>query len=135
MPTLSPVAGQFLRFCLTGGVGFVIDAGTLYVLLHAGGLDPYSGRVVSYLTAATVTWLLNRSFTFVVPAGAGLHREWLRYVSANAVGGGINYLIYAACIAAMPIFRAHPIWAVAVGSGVALLFNFSANKFLVFRPR
>lgn len=123
---------QFLRFCLVGGVGFVVDAGALLLLIGAG-LDRYSGRVLSYLAAATVTWVLNRRYTFAGAAPQALHRQWAHYVGVNALGAGVNYLVYVGCLLASDTFYRHPVLAVAAGSAVALVFNFAANRYLVFR--
>ena len=57
---------QFLRFGLVGAVGFLVDVGVLYAM-HGLGLDLYTARVVSFLAAATFTWLGNRFFTFGTP--------------------------------------------------------------------
>ena len=40
---------QFLAFCIVGAGGFVVDAGFLALALNVLGLQPYSGRVLSYL--------------------------------------------------------------------------------------
>ena len=104
------MAGQFLRFGIVGAVGFVVDAGLLHLLL-IWGLGPYSGRVVSFLAAATMTWILNRSFTFrrdspstADPApmhSAAMHPagEWLAYLGVMVVGGMANYGTYAVAVA------------------------------------
>jgi putative flippase GtrA len=124
--------GQFLRFCLVGGVGFVVDAGVLVLLIHLG-LDRYSGRVLSYLVAATVTWGLNRRYTFAGAAPQKPHRQWAQYVGVNAFGAGVNYVVYAGCLLASNFLYRNPVLAVAAGSAVALLVNFAANRYLVFR--
>jgi len=129
---LTESAGQFLRFSVVGVIAFLFDAATLQAALWLG-LDPYSGRVVSYLVAATAAWTLNRRYTFRLRTGDGLLREWLHYLVANAVGGAINYLTYAACLLLSDLMRAWPVLAVAAGSGAGLTFNFAANKYYVFR--
>ena len=55
---------QFLKFGLVGLVGFVVDAGALFLLIAFGDLGPYIGRIYSFLIAASVTWVLHRHFTF-----------------------------------------------------------------------
>ena len=129
MPTVSR---EFLRFCAVGVVGFVVDAGVLQLLTHLAGWDPYSSRVISFLIAASVTWRLNRRYTFSVDEKARLSGEWLRYVSINAIGGSVNYLVYAACIHDFNVVRSHLIIGVALGSAAGLLVNYTASKHLVF---
>lgn len=129
---MSETAGQFLRFSIVGTIAFLIDAAVLQGAIWSG-LDPYSGRVVSYLVAATGAWALNRRYTFRLGLGGGLLREWANYLVANAVGGLANYATYAACLLLSDFMRAWPVLAVAAGSGAGLTFNFVANKYYVFR--
>ena len=56
------LAREFLSFAVVGTIGFVVDLGVLYVV--APTLGWYGGRVLSFLAAASVTWALNRRFTF-----------------------------------------------------------------------
>ncbi len=56
---------QFLKFAFVGGVGFVVDAGTFFLMTHYLGLGLVIARVISSLVfGMTSTWLLNRYLTF-----------------------------------------------------------------------
>ncbi|MGE4062535.1 MAG: GtrA family protein [Rhodospirillaceae bacterium] len=138
MTTAPPEAAsgrrQFLRFALVGAAGFLIDAGALMLALNAFGLGLYSGRAFSYLCAATFTWLCNRHFTFAGLGGEPLF-EWLRFLGANAIGGAVNYGVYAAVVTLSSAGRAWPIIGVAAGSVAGLVFNFAISKYWVFRSR
>ena len=46
----------------------------------AAGVDPYAGRVVSYLCAVTTTWWFNRTYTFTATAGKPRLRDRRRAV-------------------------------------------------------
>jgi putative flippase GtrA len=126
---------QFLMFGAIGVVGFVADAGVLYMLLHSTHAGFYLGRLVSYLCAATVTWFLNRTITFRA-SGSGVppHHEWLRFLGANALGGLVNLGVYSLLVARVALFTATPVLAVAVGSLSGLAVNFVLTKAYVFRP-
>jgi putative flippase GtrA len=130
---MKAAAGQFLRFCIVGGVGFVIDASVVYGGVTYFGMDPYLTRVISYLTAATATWILNRRFTFSQKLNRPLHREWSYYISANAIGGTTNYITYVICLWYFQDISNGIIVGVAAGSAVGLAFNFVASKWWVFR--
>lgn len=125
-------ASQFLRFSLVGVVGFVVDTATLYAAIRYGGLGHYSGRLVSYLVAATSTWALNRRFTFNAHASAHVLREWMKFIAANALGGIVNYSVYAILIAASTNVSSQPVLGVAAGSIAGLAVNFTLSKRLVF---
>lgn len=124
---------QFLRFCAVGGVGFVVDAGLLWLLLQVTALGPYLGRAVSFLVAATVTWRLHRVVTFPDARRDRPARQWVSFLTVNGLGAGLNYGIYAALVATVGFFGRQPVAAVAVGSGVAMVVNFLTNRHVVFR--
>lgn len=130
---MNQAGNQFLRFCLVGCAGFVVDASIVYVATFCMYMSPYAGRVLSYVTAATVTWLLNRQFTFASVRQHGLQHEWLGYVAANAVGAFANFATYVLCVWRMEPSGMSIVIGVAAGSIVGLLFNFSASKWWVFR--
>ena len=121
---------RFLRFCLVGGAAFFVDAGVLMALTSAAGLDPYLARVVSFLSAASFTWWLNRRYTFEVgrrPTGS----EWAAYTGLMVVGAAVNYGTYAAAITWWPLAREHLWLGVAVGSIAGLGINFLTSRRLL----
>ena len=124
---------QFIRFCIVGGIGFIVDAGSLSLLIDFTAMGLLWSRVVSYLIAATVTWILHRHFTFPHGRNAPHGPQWVRFVVVNGVGAGINYGIYAVLVLNLALFAHWPVLAVAVGSGAALVFNYLASRRHVFR--
>jgi putative flippase GtrA len=128
-------AGEFARFVIIGTFGFIVDASVLKLLVAFAHMDLYSGRLVSYLTAATGNWMLNRHFTFKEAQPQSPARQWLKYLGANGIGFAFNYSTYAALITYVAIAKAHPVLGVAAGSLAGLSFNFTVNKFWVFRAR
>ena len=126
-------AGQFVRFCIVGCIGFIIDVSIVYGLVTYFGMDPYLTRIVSYLSATTATWKLNRQFTFPQKPNRRLRREWSYYITANAIGATANFITYVVCLSYFQDVNIGIIIGVAAGSGVGLAFNFSASKWWVFR--
>lgn len=126
---------QFLSFAAVGVVGFIVDASTLYFAMHVLGAGLYGGRLLSYLTAATTTWVLNRSYTFRAQRNHDKVAEWGRFLVANAVGGIVNYGTYATLVTASPVVAAYPVMGVAAGSLAGLCVNFGLSRYLVFSGR
>lgn len=121
---------QFFRFGLVGVLGFAIDATVLSLALMAHtGLLP--GRCISYLVAASFTWLANRRWTFQDQGRSPL-KQWLRFLAANSCGGALNYGVYAFLVLHWHVFAAFPVLAVAIGSISGLATNFLLSKFVVF---
>ena len=133
--TLDPRLHEFLRFAAVGVVGFIVDTAALTFALKVLHLDLYTGRVFSYLVAATSTWALNRRFTFIEAVPSPPLRQWAKFMGANALGGAVNYAVYAALVTFTPWARQFPVSGVAAGAVAGLFFNFAVNKFWVFRRR
>lgn len=129
------VARQLLSFSIVGAIGFIVDAATLHVAIGVLGAGLYGGRVISYLAAATVTWVLNRRYTFRQQRSANRISEWGRFLAANAIGGLVNYATYALLVTVNPTVAAFPVLGVAAGSVAGLTLNFSLSRYLVFRGR
>lgn len=126
---------QFLRFGVVGAAGFTTDACTLYLLIRAG-VDPYLARVASFPVAVTVTWFLNRIWTFAAHGkGGSAHRQYLGYFIVQIAGALVNYMFYAATLSLMEPTAANAIKALAVGAIFGLIVNFTGAKMLVFRNK
>lgn len=125
---------EFLKFAAVGALGFVVDALSLMFAREVLGINLYAGRVFSYLMAASFTWFCNRKYTFK-STDESLFAEWFRFLNANAIGGVVNYLVYAAAIKIVGGEGYFYIVAVGLGSLSGLIFNFTMSKRLVFRKK
>ena len=105
----------------------------LTLALQGLRLDLYSGRVFSYFVAATTTWALNRRYTFTSVDQAPALMQWVKFLGANALGGLVNYGVYAAIVTYTALGAAWPVLGVAAGSVAGLALNFSVSKFWVFK--
>jgi len=127
---------QFVKFSFVGGIGFIVDAGSLTLMTRYGGLDPVTARAISmFVFGMTTTWLLNRSLTFRGYARGSLLAEYLRFAAANAIGNSLNFGIHAVLVETLPLFHQYPVLGAVVGTAVGLVFNFTSSKYFVFRRR
>lgn len=127
-------ARQGARFVAVGGFAFLVDLAVLAAATRLAGLDPYGGRALSYVVAASVAWALHRSYTFRTDGRAkGSNRlgQWLTFLVVNAIGLAVNAAVYVAILETVE--RAPPEVALAVASGVALVVNYAANAAITFR--
>ena len=127
------LVGQFLRFAIVGVIGFIVDSAVLYTAIYGIGLDPYTGRVLSFVAAATTTWSLNRRFTFPGAGDASAHRQWAVFVAFMTLGALVNYGTYAAVVYFGPEHALTPLAGVAAGSIAGLAINFTTSRLFVFR--
>lgn len=131
MPDIS-LRGQLPRFAGIGGIGFVVDASILTLLVNFAGMGPVGARGISFAVAATVTWYLNRTWTFAASASARRSSEYARYVTVQVAGAIINLAIYLLAIELAPRLGRLPVIPLAMGAAVAMIFNFLASRFWVF---
>lgn len=122
-------------FAVGGVIGFVIDAAIVQVLVKWSGWNPYATRLLSFLVAATGTWLFNRTYTFSADRRYGLLGEWARYLLAMSGGFAVNYGTYSFLVFHHPAIREQPVIAVAAGSLAGMVVNFVSSRFWIFRKR
>lgn len=127
-----PASREALAFAVVGSIGFAVDAGVLVLLFHGLGWGHYAARGASFLVAVTVTWYLNRTWTFANRGGGKRGREYAAYFLVQVVGACINGAVYALGLALSPTMQAIPLLALACGSIVAMAFNFLAARRLAF---
>jgi putative flippase GtrA len=124
---------QFVLFCVGGILGFIVDAGVLQLLVTGIAWDRFSARIISFLCAATATWLFNRNYTF---AGQRRHSrlgEWARYILAMSGGFACNFAAYSALVLYFNIDKQWLILAVAAGSVAGLGVNYLASRYWIYR--
>ncbi|WP_266168169.1 GtrA family protein [Dyella subtropica] len=121
-------------FFIGGVIGLVVDAGVVQALVGLADWNPYLARVVSFLLAATATWWWNRHYTFAHrQSGRSLPMEWLHWMGLMTAGALINYGAYVLMLMTFPHLQRWPALAVAVGSLVAALVNFSTARGMLFK--
>jgi putative flippase GtrA len=127
-----PPFARLSRFAIVGVVAFIIDAGVLWLGIRYFNLGLYVGRAVSFLTAATAAWSLNRLFTFSDRPTLGGTKQWMAYVSASLLGAVVNYGTYCLVIQALFNSSLAPTIGVAAGSIAGFGVNFTVFSRLVF---
>ena len=127
---------EFLWFCVAGTIGFVVDVSVLLAAVGPFEMGAYRGRVVSFVAAASATWLVNRLVTFARHRARGSKRsvigEWGRYLLAMTPGGALNFAAYSAVVGAFGMQRPVLVAGVVIGTAVGLAFNFVASRHWVF---
>jgi len=137
-PAHGRIAEQIPAFAVIGVMGFLIDAGVIYVGAKYAGLSPEFARPPGFSLETIVNFALNRSITFR-DARSPLTGSFVRYSLVASAGLAVNYAVYSACVflapgagiavtpAILPLF-------VAAGSGAAMILTFVGFRFFAFRP-
>lgn len=122
-------------FLVVGSVGFGVDAAALALLTHGLGFGPYPARLLSFGIAVSITYLLNRNWSFRARAARRKGREYVRYFLVQVGGVAINFLIFALAIEGSATMAAYPVLALAAGSLVAMAFTYLGSRLVAFRGR
>lgn len=120
-------------FAVIGGIGFVVDGGILTILNSLYGVNLLPARLVSFSAAVTTTWFLNRQRTFADSKDKKPVSEWGRYTAVNSIGSILNMGIFFWLIALYEALARVPLIPLGIAASVALVFNFLASKYIVFR--
>ena len=122
---------SFVSFSVVGAIGFIVDATVLY--LSMGYLGPCYGRCASLVCSMTTTWVINRNITF---ADSRRHySKWVEgavYMAIMLIGAGVNFSIYAWLLVNNGLVQGFPTLGVAAGSGIALIWNFSMARAMIY---
>ena len=122
--------GRLFRFACVGFAGFSVDTGTLALLHHGLGLDPFSSRILSIALAIFATWRLNRSVTFG-RSDSGQVSEGARYYGVALITAGVNFAIYGAILLIWPVVW--PVAAAVAATAVTMFMSYFGYSKLVFR--
>lgn len=81
---------QLASFGVIGAVNFVVDTAIFNLLFSVG---PVKAQIVATLVATTLSYFLNRHWTFRAHTRQGLRREYTLFFLLNAVGLAITAAI------------------------------------------
>lgn len=123
---------EIIRFAFVGAAGFAVDGSILVILFQLLDYGVIPSRLISFSTAATVTWLLNRLFTFSHRKSDSRLSEWARYVAVNTFGAALNLGIFLVLMKYLPKTGIYPLLALGVAALIALLANFLGSKYIAF---
>lgn len=130
----SHTSNQFVRFCLVGASGVVVNylvMRGLYQGLHL----PYGLCSVSaYLVASVNNFIWNKIFTFKDTARDfwPIIQQYLRFLSVILLGMAINL---GALVLMVELAHLDPVLANLLGVLLATVSNFLGNKLFAFRRR
>ncbi len=103
------------------------------ILLVADQSGIYTARALSFPVAASVTWYLNRLWTFRERATNRVGREYVAYLLVQIIGALSNFLLYAALLHFFFEERSDKVLpALAAGAALGLTINYLGSRATVF---
>ncbi|OMH23817.1 hypothetical protein BKD30_10590 [Tersicoccus phoenicis] len=126
---------EILKFGTVGAVGYVINNGVWFLLVHGPMQDSYAkARVVSGIVATLFAWVANRYWTFRHKRQPNKVRELVQFLVINAIGVGIEagcvwFTVY---VLGLTDTTSSFIAGGVIGLGLGTIFRFIAYRYWVF---
>jgi putative flippase GtrA len=119
---------EFSRFNLVGVLNTLIGLSVIYFCMHIIGLGYIVSNISGYAVGLTVSFFLNRSWTF--RSDKKVYRSLFPFLAVFALAYSIQLLVVFLSIEYAGV---NPSFAQAAGIIIYALINFSGNKCITFR--
>lgn len=128
---------RFLRYAVVGAWGFIVDFTILNLLLFGAHFPAWLANTCSFTVAVLNTFTLNRLWTFPESRQRSVRSQFTQFLMVNLLGYAINELVF---LGSNEFLWRHLLsvglaWNLskATASGVALFWNFGANRLWTWR--
>lgn len=119
---------KFIRFCIVGFSGMIVDFGVTWLLKEKIKINKYVANSCGFITAASSNYILNRLWTFN-SQNEHIATEYLSFFTFSLLGLGLNNLIiWILSDKLKQNFYLSKIIAI----GIVTLWNFGMNYFFTF---
>ena len=125
---------RFLKFMVVGTIGFVVDFGTLNLLVLLAGMNLLVANTISFTLAVLSNFTWNRLWTYPDSRSKPIRSQLLQFFVVNVVGWGINTGVLALLT---PVFTemvgqlGYNI-AKAIATIIVLFWNFFVNRYWTY---
>ena len=120
---------KFLKFCIVGFSGMIVDFGTTWLLKEKVKVNKYIANSTGFILAASSNYLFNRFWTFH-SVNPRIVYEYGSFILISIVGLAINNLIIFLLNEKMKLnFYLSKLFAI----GVVTIWNFFMNYMITFR--
>lgn len=123
---------HFLRYCIAGGIAYVIDFLTLYALATYFHIYYLASATAGFCLGIVIVYLFSVRWIFETRAVADRRREFAGFTLIGIAGLGINNLTMYALTDGLGM---HLMASKLAAAGLVLAFNFSARRHFLFLKR
>ena len=121
---------QFVRYFVVGGLAFLVDFDSLYLLTEFAGLHYLISAAVAFLLGLAVTYCLSLLWVFDRRNMTSATVEFLVFAAIGIVGLALNVGIIWFVREKIGF---HYMVAKAISAGIVFIWDFGARKYALFR--
>jgi putative flippase GtrA len=120
---------KFIKFCVVGFSGMLVDFGTTWILKEKAGINKYIANSTGFTLAATSNYIWNRVWTFH-SVNTRIATEYFTFIIISLAGLAINnFIIFLLNDKLKMNFYLSKLFAI----GVVTIWNFIMNYLVTFR--
>lgn len=119
------------KYAAVGIIGFFVEAFIIYLCIRFNLIEINYVRVISFPSAVTATYFLNRSFTFI--SNNSIKSTFLKYLLSQMIGSTFNLVGYCYLLKYNLFFHEKQIVALGLAAIIGLIVNYGLSLFWVFR--
>lgn len=124
------LAIQLMRYAVVGGVAFVVDYGSLWLLTELAGLHHLVSAAIAFVLGLTCNYLISTAWVFGESKVKNRWLEFSAFALIGIVGLGLNELIIYLCT---DICSLHYMLSKIISTALVFFWNFFARRFLLFK--
>jgi len=122
--------GQLLRYVVVGGISFVVDYGSLWLLTEKAGLPYLWSAALAFILGLICNYILSTKWVFGESRIKNAWGEFVAFAVIGVIGLGLNELIMYAGTDGLGL---HYMLSKIVSTAIVFFWNFLARRFLVFK--
>ena len=123
---------QLFRYTFVGGIAFVVDFGSLFLLTEFAGVHYLVSAAISFLFGLATNYLLSILWVFNTRSISNRYHEFIIFGIIGIIGLGLNELIIWRFT---EYLHFHYLISKIISAIVVYLWNFFARKNLLFRSQ
>ncbi|MDR0830800.1 MAG: GtrA family protein [Prevotellaceae bacterium] len=123
---------QFLRFAITGIIGFVVDFGVLYALTEFCGWHYLLSATLGFVCGLIATYFLSVFWVFDKRRFNNAFSEFALFAVISGIGLLLNLFLMWFCT---EIIDFHYLISKIISSVLVMFWNFFARKYILFSKK
>ncbi|MFH0853264.1 MAG: GtrA family protein [bacterium] len=123
---------QFIKFCIVGVGNTIADFVVYFALTRYLGIFYLVANFISFITAATLSFVLNKFWTFRDNRRHAIKGQYAKFLLVSTIGA---VLAEATLFLFVHYFSVNDLIAKLLVAGIIVFWNFFANKYWTFRQK
>jgi putative flippase GtrA len=122
---------QFIRFCLVGGAGLIVNLAVTYCLVELAGWWYLAAFCVGTLTAWSTSFVLNALVTFPEHARGAYGKKYILYLGLYAAVFVINAALVYTLTSLIGVYY---LASIVISALITTLITYQTSKHVIYAP-